>query len=761
MVPGGGQNDTWHSLSCRGRYAGEIRIELTYYDTRPRDVNTDERRQPAQINGQVEDTKASLSGPRQPRPVKRRPLPADPTGSVRPTQPIQTPPTHQQISSTPTQSYTHSPDDYQFYTPPQETAYNQYQDSQASDPILISRSQEQNRNVAAPIHPQPSYSSSPAYLGNSFEAPQASYEDPGQVENGSATYTKYATNQGYDDHYGQSSHISKNTHDSYAASYRGPVHSASYSQHSPAATPSGISPKAMQPQTPPSTRAAFQHSRSSLSHSISADVEREYSPIGPNPMGVWPTSQDNDNHNDDSPPPPPAHGASISKPLPQNNEYSEPQSYSQASASTALNKQVHRDSPLGSPLSHVQSTEMNSDYGSSVPPSQSHVSTYPPDSIPSQDTHQKLRQHRSLSPVRDRNQVLPPSLVPGYEPSIAVNEPNRDLHEECMSSRQDHTDQPPPLYHQNSAPQPQSRNQPYPTRGVEIVQERRPHRNSAPVIRPMPLNPASRTPIRKPVSPQPDSAPAERRRSEQPFSPDSFNAFNPSVESASSSTQTGARYNTPDQAREASIQHDRDVKRGDGPIIGNDGRIIDPSDHLPTDTWAPEPEQKTPRKGPEVTVRFRHSPQGAQPMPQGGRRPPNEPRTMSSPLTSHSVDNSPAAMNRARMQKRSRMGLSQPNSSPALPTLDTVSSSPQYSMHRSPAAVYPLRERENGAHSSSSPTYGNRSHHQGSIPPPIPGKIPIGGEQEDWDSSALSEEMSRIDIGVGAGRKTRVQRYGF
>jgi hypothetical protein len=46
VVPGGGQNDLWHNLQCKGRYAGEIRIELTYYDTRPREEKpVDKRRE--------------------------------------------------------------------------------------------------------------------------------------------------------------------------------------------------------------------------------------------------------------------------------------------------------------------------------------------------------------------------------------------------------------------------------------------------------------------------------------------------------------------------------------------------------------------------------------------------------------------------------------------------------------------------------------------------------------------------------------------
>ncbi|RKF55645.1 putative c2 domain containing protein [Golovinomyces cichoracearum] len=35
IIPGGGQNALWHNLKCKGKYAGEIRAEITYTDTRP------------------------------------------------------------------------------------------------------------------------------------------------------------------------------------------------------------------------------------------------------------------------------------------------------------------------------------------------------------------------------------------------------------------------------------------------------------------------------------------------------------------------------------------------------------------------------------------------------------------------------------------------------------------------------------------------------------------------------------------------------
>ncbi|KAI1861070.1 hypothetical protein JX265_009689 [Neoarthrinium moseri] len=36
IVPGGGQNDSWRALGRYGSYAGEIKLEITYYDTRPK-----------------------------------------------------------------------------------------------------------------------------------------------------------------------------------------------------------------------------------------------------------------------------------------------------------------------------------------------------------------------------------------------------------------------------------------------------------------------------------------------------------------------------------------------------------------------------------------------------------------------------------------------------------------------------------------------------------------------------------------------------
>src|SRR3954447_23540052 len=85
IIPGGSQNDHWHPLQCRGKYAGDIRIEMTYYDTREQDEAVLERRQEAadRVQGKIPSAPSStgVSGPRQLKDVKRRPLPSGPPGA--------------------------------------------------------------------------------------------------------------------------------------------------------------------------------------------------------------------------------------------------------------------------------------------------------------------------------------------------------------------------------------------------------------------------------------------------------------------------------------------------------------------------------------------------------------------------------------------------------------------------------------------------------------------------------------------------------
>lgn len=625
VVPGGGTNDLWHGLNCKGRYAGDIRIELTYYDTRPKLEKVEDRRQSAPVIGSTDQVSSGIGGPRQPKPVKRRPLPADPTDPSRSSPLPQTPPPNPQNLPGSQQRYVESPDDYGLRsTPPTDKRQQRLQDEQPRKSPLASNQQSQR-----------------PYQDN-VEMPQGSsqlsldmYDPPGQADHRQVSAPMPSPSPQKEQLYDQ-----ENDHDmEYMDDWQmrplaqplqnGMIHSNS--------SPAMIDPRLRQ---------------KTMSH-------------------AWPNAE-TDMDGEGPPPPPPAH-RSIPRTAPLN---------------TRPRDSITSSNP-GSPLAKVQSSSSFQGYPSSISPSNS-----------------QFHMH----------QALPPSLVPGYELKTAEDDSER-MYERRTSARQQSHD--PPLPQTNSPfPAAQSRQQPLP-RSFENIQERRAHRYSAPVdhystpiARPRAVSPDRRTPVRKSVSPQP--APLERlQQSGIPFSPDSFDAYNPSISAANSVNDAGARYSTPEQAKEASRQHERQEKLGDGPIIGNDGRIIDPSDHLPTDTWAPEPEQKTPtRRAPEVTVRFRNSPQGAQPMPLTGRRPLNEARTQSAftPLYAHSAGNSPSLPS-------NRNGLQQyPRNSP------------------------------------------------GNIPPPVPGKVPIGGGKEDW-GDALSEEMRRIDIGSGSkasshqdGTNTRTSR---
>jgi hypothetical protein len=299
------------------------------------------------------------------------------------------------------------------------------------------------------------------------------------------------------------------------------------------------------------------------------------------------------------------------------------------------------------------------------------------------------------------------------------------------------------------------------------------------MIKPRPISPDMRITPRKSISPQPQPPPQERRLSGIPFSPDSYDALNPNLAAASSINEPGAQYQTPEEAKETFRRRQREANRGgaDAPIYGVDGRVIDPSDHLPSDTWAPEPEKKSPvkKESPRPPSRSRPAPQGAQPMPSPGqqrglRDSPASSRPVSAiaPLHAHGPSD-PQTPTRNRLQKKSRHSMS----SPTYATNSSPISTPPYSGIGTPRSLitssegHPLREHENyGYGSRGSPRYGagsynSQDHASADQPPPIPAKIALsgaGGYRED-DSLALEEELRRIDIGSGSGRLVRRRGY--
>lgn len=806
IIPGGGQNDLWHHLNCKGRFAGEIRIELTFYDTRPKDEQAEAKRQNIAKSALQEQVASDgVSGPRQPRPIKRRPLPADPTGSLTPRPAAQehsqsspalhTPPPGNPTPSNMQPQYMDQRVDYRLdTTPPMNTRLQHLQtrDNRGSPINYNSYGQELYIDSAkmastvegeAPTHFDPYHSSGalerPANAGRWHPELQDD-KHPGR----SLPYEGELYR--VEDRAGQDLYVHQNQHQAIPQTESGLARpltqplSNSYDATMAFTPPSMPQHHSMPDVRPHLASQGFDHDdrRSSIPMSTSYETPIRHHSLGAE--GAWSTPELAAVDDEGPPPPPPVHRSSgIQSPPQSSGRQSE--TYPPLSAPLPLNIRPHRGSTTASPLSQVQSNTSAMGYPPSASPSNSQpfshsaasVSSHTSYSLPGRRNSQNLLTH---SPTREFDYDLPPSLVPGYEPSIADDESQRLSNEKRRSTRQIYPNEPSPQYQAlpvRNSPRtyPSPRNDPFqsprhdqyaslrtdgqsPLRQLENSQDRRPHRSSAPVV------PETRIPMRKSVSPAPEPMPGTRRLSAVPFSPDSYDAFNPSINSAVINS-AGPKYKTPEQAREALREREKELKLEEGPIIGSDGRVIDPSDHLSTDTWAPEPEPKLPRKGPEVTLRFRHSPQGAQPMPPSGTRralqdTPTRPQPTSTPVHAHSPDANSAGRN--RFFKKSRVSPAQPASSPMVPTVHTSITPARISVPRASASDYPSHEHDN-FYNSGSPTHNERNLTDGA-PPPVPRKIAIAPAQGEWGVNALSEEMRRIDIGVGGQARSRRSRFG-
>ena len=766
VVPGGGKDDQWHHLHCRGRFAGEIRIELTYYDTRPKDPKQDDRR-PSETAFAPEQREISggLGGPRQQKPVKRRPLPADPTQPPS-DHPVGQPDSAYTRQQTSVPSQYSSSDLQQLVNSGPHGRIPQAEEKQYQQRQEQYGKQHYNRDsspVTAPSRQlQHQVSEARVGLNHYYEPHHSPFGEP-EYDQRHSDYTQCLI----DGPHPQSS-LQEYRHNNAS----GPSTSQLNGQHQ-AHSPHTISNSAEGLSTQEYHEPSYwqQHEVSRSDEHVQAHSYAEV---------------DDDQG---APPPPPTHRYSggvspLEEKLPRHSD-----SCSSITGPAPLNVRSGRGSIPESPLSQVQATDPYQSYSSrdtqySTRPHAQSISSSPSNLSYSQAD--RRYEHGSPSPVRDPYQATPPSLRAGFDPRIAEEESERMAFEGRMQDQG--RPEAVPQYQAFSNHDTQRRAHPSPTRNQKPDQlrflddnhARSAHRASAPLPfncnrSPDPPAPQAghvspdtkmfqretrntdlRIPIRKSISPQP----AERRQSAIPFSPDSYDSLNPTLSSASSINFAGPKYNTPEQAREVAAQHERESKRPEGPIIGSDGRVIDPSDHLPTDTWAPEPDTKAPKKAAEVTVRFRRGPQGAQPMPANGRRPHLEtagrPHSVSTPPSATSSENIlPTSSARARLQKRDRNLPTHPASSPTVPTIHTAA---RGSPLRNQASNTPLRKHEQYGYNNQTPY--SRDSTVGSAPP-VPGKIPLHAGHEDWNNRALSEEMSRIDIGVGGGARARRSRYGF
>ncbi|KAI1662600.1 hypothetical protein F4813DRAFT_384186 [Daldinia decipiens] len=782
IVRGGGQSDQWHSLNCRGKYAGEVRIEITFYDSRPK-----AEKAMAKPNGVTPNPEAESAGGPQKTVVKRRPLPSDPvTGQAPspspaaavavadqvhiPSRPQPTPPSfvpnHAPLQAA---EYGTSPSSRPS-THPDQYALTHISKSQYSMPPH--RPLDKNYKLPSQDNEQPRYSDS-AY-GRSYEVEtrssfahgQQTYESPPpghhprqsiefddcpppppahRVRNSSVGSQELVTRGSFD--MLQHKAVPHMRHDvlrNEAHRYSVPSAAPSSYPGRPTYRPYESAPD-MQSMVPYREADANRQSRH---YSYDPAYEAHYRSMQPTVEDV-PESW--------TPPSARPRGSGS-----RTHQYDE-QEYHQTSSPAPLALNGRDSAPSGhyspSPISSQEQYDPSS-YNQSPSP------------IPGEDYSQALtlvpRYSRQMDhslnypSELENSQVhapsdydipsVPPTLVPGVDPAMAREISDRFQQERKQARRYT---QPPPM-----ATPTRGRQQSEPPSNYAIQHSPNVHHPSSSRVydrslvhyaggpttpsgptsgsRSRGVSPApsaNHTIKRKSVSPAPPPSDG-RRLSGVPFGPDSYDALNPTVASTKDGEYTNA----------------------DGKIVTPDGREVDPSDHLPMDTWAPEPEPKKPVE--PVETRSRPVPAGAQPMPPSGRRPP---RTSTRPqsaiaapptyIPSDPTPSPPVSTGRNRLQKKAHRAsaLPAPISSGPNPlgpsTPHQRNSTPPRALVR--ASTFDYENHGSGAARSG---FG--------IGPPIPAKVPMmsgglgptpgRGANEEW---ALMEEMSRIDIGTGRARR--------
>ncbi|KAH8671067.1 hypothetical protein BX600DRAFT_434199 [Xylariales sp. PMI_506] len=795
VLPGGGQVDQWQNLNCRGKYAGEIRMEITYYDSRPKPEK------------QAAKPKPVASGPEQEpgvgaqrTPVKRRPLPTNPGSTESPSAPAppaQTPSRPQPNVPMPAFIPKQSPlQALEYNTPPPGGYHPSDQDPATPD--------HGGRFATSPAQWDEHQYSASVDRNDKFIA----YEEDGQYN---------------PDQYSRS----------YGSEPRTPNHSAQPTYRSPSPLPQpSRQPEEIDecPPPPPAHRVrnssgniyeVSPHHKTTATMPMRHDVlrseaHRQSLQNASSPSTVMsnypgrPVYRPHDSAPD----------MITQSPYENQNQNAGPRHYSYDSGFDAHHRSMQptvEDVPESWTPPSVRSQqasarqEQHADMGYGSVPSpaplnlsgrnSTNLNHYSPSPVQSHKHYGSNHYTASPSPISSRDEAreyvgnaytdsyasgselyqpsdmttsqsygygsssymlppVPPTLVPGVDPSLSQEIAHR-FHEDRKHERRytqsgpavtptrgRQYSEPPDHYdtHLVSYKSNPSLTGVYDSRAITYPGNSGMQAGQAPIPEPRrhsaSPNP-SHTIRRKSVSPAPP--PSERRLSAVPFGPDSYDELNPSVISAKEESKNGEYTNAY------------------GKIITSDGREVDPSDHLPMDTWAPEPEPKQPKPKPESNSR--PTPGGAQPMPPSGRRQiritarPQSMAVVPATHSSSSVDLSPPSTGRNRLQKKSHRMSALPapvpsSSGPLGPaTAHQRNSTPPRALIQATAYDY-----ENHG-----PPYGSPGTARGpqSNGPPIPAKIPImsgalvhvsGGYGATGDR-ALIEEMSRIDIGTGRARR--------
>jgi hypothetical protein len=826
VVPGGGQNDLWHNLNYRGKYAGEIRIEITYYDSRPKQEKAVDKMRQNVPSGVTDGARDAMTGPRDPKPApKRRPLPADPTGvslsqTASPPQ-FQTPPRGYQVPqafvhtqsplqsveySTPPQKFSHSQQGYRqspggmnvYTTPPsnlavtptsrpmQDEIYDPQENYQPVNSGHRGRYEDQleNRRRSSNFRYDP-YEAPAAELPAPFEYNSPPNPDgpppppPAHRSNQAspATAPTQSNRQYEDPHLNAIRNVSFETpqQDNFRHSMPAYGQSTSYQAYGPPNNQDGQSsyPEKNVYHDPVPRAHSYDGRISENYRSMQPTVEDDFSsPTNPYPSAYRNSEPQSSNYDDtryDQVPP--------TAPLNLTGRGSAASGQYNASASS--NQQYHPPpSSSVSPVSYREPSHMGSEVSSQTSYSQvsqkSHMSQ---NQIDQNDDYMSRSPGGYVPP-------LPQTLVAGMDPMIAQEVSERIY----MENR--------PSYNQNSggssrnrySEQPNYRQSyPHPDRCETVAfvpaassaptvpfvpaaptyddRQRRTSANTyTPIIKPQAISPGTRVPARKSVSPSPGPSPEGRRLSGIPFGPDAYNALNPNVSPAAPGSNSQPNFKVDGQHHSAQVDDfDSSAK-----IILHDGREVDPSDHLPETSWAPEPESRAPKQ-PDGT-RARPTPGGAQPMPSSGprqSRPIGRPHSMGAvppssiqPTGGFSEPPAPASRNRLQKKANRNYGASAAHSSPLAPISSYQDNT--FTPKSLPRAQTLDFAGENGYGSYGSGKSGNQGGYaRNSVagPPPIPAKVPMTRDHgsapipPNENAWALLEEMKTIDLGGGRSRR--------
>lgn len=755
-MPGGGKNDLWQGLNCKGKYAGELRIELTYYDMRPK---------PAPVEGAMEEMRESVgSGSGR---VKRRPLPSAAGGHVTPDtiptaagplrakhgpRDVRTPP---RANSMPPEtmvfSQPHQPAPDQRWMSSsvgpaqQQTPPNQYDDEYSNYPDQAYDAGAFDLQNQADFLPQLPPSNrqreraQPPSRVDELRQQYPSHGHPHPLPHSHSApivpQTSYAIEQ-YDD--GQQLQID----------YPGPIPDVEYQhQHMSARRRSEIpsgwqgfdDPYMGQPSSPEDSRPP-----PPPMHSNSAPVVPHYSSPYDGQMSSSPLMQ--------SPPHARHHSVPSSSPLQQMERgfgssqrlpaHGHPvRGSSMDGYNSSPDLSPYNSSPSSYSQGHTPSPYARTQPGRALPHRNSIAEPYQTTPSRPHPLSQEVPRPRSpLPPLPSSAEQSPYQYDYRTRDAVPLIKPRAISPQPSQASPAG-----------NSAQRPRSSYSiQHPVRAFESS-DGNPLSTSTSRNPPLSLQTAQRnTPARKSVSPHPATTPnSASGGSSVPFSPDSFTIHNPA--SSQPTLPAGNSPHSPYQISPGAV-----VGRDEptGPIVNWHGQEIDPSDRLPVDSWAPEPEKKVQPKTYGMGRDRDFGPRSAQPSSAPGSRN----------LTRDTVINV-----RLKGQPPQQQQLPQEPESPTRNRLQKKSAQPS---SRSPGTLEPLRERHNfnsvsvpdpyAQQEYSSGFYGGSSGGFGSNSAGGSGGFnpSFSGYASASSIDALAREISNIDIGSGAGRGGRGGRVG-